>query len=340
MSAPAVDSNYNSQDVPPNDDDDYDPNLDNGSVDNNRNPPVDNSDKAKSSYKSGSSNKTPNAPTPGGYGTGSKSLGMGPKPGGVAPGGDVSPTGVNSDMKSYAQQLSAQGYTQQQIHDLVLNKYGVDLSQGDLSFLLNGYGSGIHNQYPQYNTMSKNLGGSYTSWGSADDGQKLMKMMQDQQQMNDAKDTGRQMKKDDQDQKVKIHMILLQIMMGDLVGALRSYAVLRDRDAREFTRTVMDKLDKVRVARTQVIRNFANTTPPTAYAGNNPQQAARAQDRSSKYTQYVQMSTQLMSELQNTEKELVYAETTITRDNQTFWESYASFRDQEFRTNDRVMSTR
>jgi len=338
MGAPPVDSGKSGDVNNQNDDDYYDPDLDTGGFDN---PPVDNTDKTGSAYKTGNNKYPQTNPT-----TGSKNLGMpGSGSGGsVAGGGDFSQPGVDPEVKDYVQQLKAQGFSPQQIHDAVKQTYGIDLSPSDVSYLESGSFPPTPSGYSQSYPMSKNLGTGYQSWGTdpmgGTDQQKLMKFLQDQQMSNDAKDMGRNMKKNDQEQKVKIHMILLQIMMGDIVGALRSYAVLRDRDARQFTRTIMDKLDKVRVARTKVIRNFANTTPPRAYAGNNPQQAARAQDRSSKYTQYVQMSTQLMSELQNTEKELVDAETTITRDNQTFWESYAGFRDQEFRTNDRVMSVR
>jgi hypothetical protein len=140
-----------------------------------------------------------------------------------------------------------------------------------------------------------------------------------------------------QEEKIKIHMILLQIMMGDIVGALRSYAILRDQNMRGFSREVLDRLDEVQEARTTIIRSFARTKPPRAYAGQDPAAAARAQERSARYTQFVQMSTQLMNELQNTERELVDALQTMNRDLESFWESYSGFRDQESRTNERII---
>jgi len=327
-----TDSNSNSGDVN-NDEDYYDPDLDLPPSNDNSHPVDD-----KNNVNKNNSNYNKNNPYPGQpYGSGSKNLGM-PGQGGVSPGGDLPDPGSNPELQSYVQQLKSQGFSDSQIHDMVLNNYGIDLSQGDISYLASGTMPGMPNKYQQYSTMSKNLGGSYTSWGS--DQQQMMKFLEQQQQSNDAKDQASKMKKSDAESKVKIHMILLQIMMGDIVGALRSYAVLMDRDLRNFTRLIVDKLDKVREARSQVIRNFANTKPPTAYAGSNPASAARSQDRSAKYTQYVQMSTQLMGELQNTERELVDALQTEHRDLQTFWESYAGFRDQEFRTNDRVMTIR
>ncbi len=137
-------------------------------------------------------------------------------------------------------------------------------------------------------------------------------------------------------QKIKIHMILLQIMMGDIVGALRSYAVLMDRDMRQFSRLTLEKLDQVQKARSTIIRNFAREKPPRAYGGQDPQIAARAQDKSQRYTQFVQMSTQLMNEIQNTERELVDALQTMHRDLESLWQAYGSMRDEELRTNEGV----
>lgn len=130
------------------------------------------------------------------------------------------------------------------------------------------------------------------------------------------------------------------IRMGDVIGALRQYASLRQPDQRRFTAQLMKKLDQAEAARSTVIRNFARNKPPRAYAGSNPQAAARAQDRSARYTQFVQMSTQLMKELQNTERELMDALQTMQRDLDDLWQTYASMRDEHFRTNERVMRTR
>lgn len=140
--------------------------------------------------------------------------------------------------------------------------------------------------------------------------------------------------------RAQTHLILQAILMGDVIGALRSHTVQRSRDMRRFSRLLASKLDEVQRARSTVIRNFAQSRPPRAYAGGNPAQAARAQDRSARYTQYVQMSTHLMGELQNSERELIDMLETMNRDLQSFWQAYASMSDQDFRTSERVMTTR
>ena len=142
------------------------------------------------------------------------------------------------------------------------------------------------------------------------------------------------------EQRAAARAVLSLILMGDITGALREYARNSDRDMRRFTRSIVNQLEKVRNARARVIRNFARTAPPRSYAGSDPNSAARAQDRGQRYTQFVQLSAQLMSEMQNTERELVDALQTTNRDLDNFWQSYASFRDEAFRTNERVMTTR
>lgn len=142
------------------------------------------------------------------------------------------------------------------------------------------------------------------------------------------------------EQKVTIHIILLQIMIGDIVGALHRYAATNDRDERVFTRAAVADLVRIRQASERVLAAFARQQPPRAYAGKAPGQSARAQDRTAKYTQFVQMSTQLLNELQNTERELVDALQTQFRNLETFWQAVAAFRDETFRTNDRVMTIR
>ncbi|MFO1464561.1 MAG: hypothetical protein U1F66_12375 [bacterium] len=247
------------------------------------------------------------------------------------------PQPQNSEAYGYMQQLAQQGMSNSQIKQQMQAMYGWVPTDADIQYAKQGLGgfSGPPGQYYSYaNTpQGKMMSKAYGTPG-------FQQYMDQQQQANEAKNMSREMRKKDQEAKVKIHMILLQIMMGDIAGALRSYAVLMDRDLRQFSRLIVKKLDGVRRARSMVIRNFARAKPPRAYAGTNPQTAARAQDKSAKYTQYVQMSTQLMNELQNTERELVDALQSQFRQLETFWQTVATFRDEVFRTNDRVMTMR
>ena len=137
--------------------------------------------------------------------------------------------------------------------------------------------------------------------------------------------------------KVKIRLITLMVMMGDIVGALRSYAMLQDRQAKEYNRTLAKKLDSVQKARSKVIRNFARTKPPHAYGGKTPTPASHAQDTAARYTQFAQISTQLMNEFQGSERDLVDRLQDLQRNAEQLWETYSSFREEESRTNERLM---
>ncbi len=139
---------------------------------------------------------------------------------------------------------------------------------------------------------------------------------------------------------VQTSLITLLILQGDVVGAMRAQIRTSERQNRKVNRLLLQKLDQVRKARSSVIRDFARTKPPHAYAGKNPATAARAQDRSSRYTQFVQMSTQLMSELQNTERELLDQLEGSRRALNELWEAYAGLREAEFRTTRRVTTVR
>jgi len=277
-------------------------------------------------------NTQPNYPTgpnqnpygPGNSGTMTKNLGASQ---------DVPPPQQN-DATAYMQQLAQQGMSNTQIKQQVQAMYGYTPTDADILYAKQSF-SGFNSPPGVYYSYANTPQGKLLSKAYGTPG--FQQTMDQQQMVSDAKNMATDMRKKDQDSKVKIHMILLQIMMGDIAGALRSYAVLMDRDLRQFSRLIVQKLDGVRNARSMVIRNFARAQPPKAYAGTNPQTAARTQDQSAKYTQYVQMSTQLMNELQNTERELTDALQTQFRDLETFWQTVASFRDEVFRTNDRVM---
>jgi hypothetical protein len=259
--------------------------------------------------------------------------------GGISSGGDFGLPGQGSDPEvgQFVQDLKGQGYSSEQIQQAVYEQFGVQLTNYDLDYYLNGNTNRDDrggNKYYGYPTspMAKQYGYGSPTY--------LQNYLQQNQMYQDAKENARQTKSHGRQEMVRMNMILLLILMGDVTGALRAYTSMMDRDFRTFARQVMNKLGKVRQARARVIRNFANNKPPKAYAGDNPQSAARAQDQAQRYTQYVQLSTQLMGELQSTERELVDTLQTMKRDIDNFWQSYASMRDAEGRVNERLMTTR
>lgn len=279
------------------------------------------------------------SPSTGGLGSGVPQGGLG----GVSPGGDFGMPGDGMDpqVSNRIQALQNQGYTPEQIQGILQQEFGIQVPLYELDPGMTGGGSARGpNKYGFYAAapLTRNYG-SYGGYGGPF-GSYLQQYLQNQQMMQDARESARQAKSHGRQEMVKMHMILFLIMMGDVVGALRAYTALMERDFRQFARGVMDKLGKVRQARARVIRNFANERPPRAYAGDNPQTTATAQDKAQRYTQFVQLSTQLMGELQTTERELVDILQTMKRDIDNFWQGYASMRDAEGRVNERLMTTR
>ncbi len=149
----------------------------------------------------------------------------------------------------------------------------------------------------------------------------------------------RKMRSKERDHQVKIHMVLAQILMGDIPGAMRSYLLMMDRDLRQFTRLVVEKLGQVREARSTVIRNFARTQPPEVYAGTDEKMKERSAERGSRYTQFVQLNNQLMNELQSSERELTDALQTQFRNIEQMWQQLAQLEEEKFRTDSRMART-
>lgn len=141
------------------------------------------------------------------------------------------------------------------------------------------------------------------------------------------------------EQKIKMRLLLLQIQMGDVAGALRSMVNISESRNKEFNRLLLEKLDKISEEKSKILQNFAKQKPPRAYAGSDPQGAVRSQDKSAKYTQWVQVNTQLMSEVQNTERELLDTLSQMRRQEEELWEAYASIKEAEARTTRSVVQS-
>ena len=132
----------------------------------------------------------------------------------------------------------------------------------------------------------------------------------------------------------QIDLIAYLFITGDTIAAVDGY-LNKNPDTQGYGK-IKDKLNKLSRTRSNIIQKFANKKPPRAYAGDDPELAARTQDKSKRYTQYVQLSTQLMNEIQNTERELVDILQTMKRDLDNLWQAYASMRDNDFRTKERL----
>ena len=133
---------------------------------------------------------------------------------------------------------------------------------------------------------------------------------------------------------------MFMIMMGDVVGAVRSMVFESERQNRMFNRLLVKQLNKVRQSKSKVLMAMARKPPPTAHNNtNNPQGAANDQNKQAKYTQWVSVTTQLMSELQNTERQLTDLLSEGRRNINEMWEAYSGMKEAEARTTRTVIQS-
>jgi hypothetical protein len=138
--------------------------------------------------------------------------------------------------------------------------------------------------------------------------------------------------------KMKMNMVLLMIMMGDVAGALREMALESEKQNQQFNELLVKKLQEVQEAKRKVLATFASKPPPTAHDNtNDPQGAARDQNKAAKYTQWVVVATQTMSELQESERELMDVLSEGRRNVNDLWEAYEGMKESEGRTTRKIL---
>lgn len=182
-----------------------------------------------------------------------------------------------------------------------------------------GFGSGYYGGDYGYGGMSQNQ----FMWDTMVGGQMREEMYAQRRNLRQA----------EHQMKVKMRMIMFLILMGDVVGAVRAMVYESERQNRMFNRLLVKQLNKVRESKSKVLLAMARKSPPTAHDNtNNPSGAARDQNRQAKYTQWVSVTTQLMSELQNTERQLMDLLSEGRRNINELWEGYSGLKEAEART--------
>jgi len=189
-----------------------------------------------------------------------------------------------------------------------------------------GYGGG----YGGYGYSGSGVGGyGGSGYGSGS----LYDIMIGQSQRDDVYAQRSQMRKTEQEMRMKMTKIMFMILMGDVVGAVREMVFESERQNRLFNRTLVQQLDKVREAKSKILLAMGRKQPPRAHDNtNDPAGAARDQNRQAKYTQWVSVTTQLMSEVQQTERELLDLLSEGRRNIDQLWEAYSGLKEADART--------
>jgi hypothetical protein len=181
-----------------------------------------------------------------------------------------------------------------------------------------GYGSGGYGSY-----------GSYSGYGTGS----LYDTLIGQSQRDDVYTQRSEMRKTEADMRIKMTKLMFMIMMGDVVGAVREMVFESEKQNRMLNRTLVKQLDKVREAKSKILLAMGQNNPPPAHDNtNDPAGAARDQNRQAKYTQWVSVTTQLMSEVQQTERELLDTLSEGRKDIDQLWEAYSGLKEADART--------
>jgi len=201
----------------------------------------------------------------------------------------------------------------------------------------NGMGGGMRMGFagPGYG----NYGGDY-GYGGMSQNQFMWDTMVGGQMREDLYAQRRNIRQTEHQMKVKMRMIMFLILMGDVVGAVRAMVFESEKQNRMFNRLLVKQLNKVREAKSKILLAMSRKSPPTAHDNtNNPSGAARDQNRQAKYTQWVSVTTQLMSEVQNTERQLTDLLSEGRRNINELWESYSGIKEAEARTTRTVIQS-
>lgn len=200
---------------------------------------------------------------------------------------------------------------------------------GGMRMGIGGPGSGGYDPY----------GGDY-GYGGMNQNQFMWDTMVGGQMREELYAQRQNMRRVEHQMKVKMRIIMFLILMGDVVGAVRAMVFESERQNRMFNRLLVKQLNKVRESKSKVLLAMARKSPPRAHNNtNNPDGAARDQNAQARYTQWVSVTTQLMSELQNTERQLTDLLSEGRRNINEMWEAYSGLKESEARTTRTVIQS-
>jgi hypothetical protein len=148
------------------------------------------------------------------------------------------------------------------------------------------------------------------------------------------------MRKAEQQLTQKMKIVLLQILMGDITGAIRTIINESEKQNRMFNRIILNQLEKVRQTKSKILLEMGRNKPPQAHDNtNDPAGQARDQNKQAKYTQWVSVTTQYLSEVQQTEREIMDVMSEARKNINDLWEAYSGIKEAEARTTRTVIQS-
>jgi hypothetical protein len=177
--------------------------------------------------------------------------------------------------------------------------------------------------------------GGYGGFGS---GGNLYDLLIGNKAKDDVYASRQTVRKAERELQVKMRILMLMILMGDVAGAVRYMAFEAERQNRLFNRFLNKQLGKLREGKSKILLALGRKMPPKAHdTTNNPQAAEADRLAQQKYTSWTSVTTQLLSEMQQGEREIGDLLTQGRQHIDRMWETYKSLKEAEART-DRTVS--
>ncbi len=146
------------------------------------------------------------------------------------------------------------------------------------------------------------------------------------------------LKKADAKMKTMMNKVMLLFMMGDIVGAIQEYTRQMVRELRPFQRSILQKMCDVKDMRSRLIMRMGERKTQVTGDNSNPKAAAREQNKIQEENQMMQITSQEMSESQDTVRNLTEQLQEMQRWINTAYEFSSSYSEADNRTLSRIIN--
>jgi len=140
------------------------------------------------------------------------------------------------------------------------------------------------------------------------------------------------MRKVEKELRVKMHKMMFLILIGDVEKAVREMLVESERMGRLFNRMLVKNLNLVREGKTKILLALGRKRPPEAHNNTGNEAAAKEdQNKSMRYNQWTTVTSQLLSTVEQSEREIMDLLREGKQHMDRMWETYRGLREAEDR---------
>ncbi|MFO1519558.1 MAG: hypothetical protein U1F57_07870 [bacterium] len=146
-----------------------------------------------------------------------------------------------------------------------------------------------------------------------------------------------QVRKAEQQLKQKMHIVMFQLLMGDVEGAVRQLIAEAERYNTFFNRLLVKQLGRVRDAKGKILLALGRKRPPTS--SGDPAKYDQDKKAQDKYNQWVSLSSQLLGTMNEGEHDLMTLIDDGRKNISDMWDAYKGLKEAEARTDRNVFQS-